>query len=337
MYDFFKNISNAGPKFFPLNTVACDNGAQNTLVNKNQPQSSVYSEWLRNGAIGGGVGYAVGCVVSLPEKLKVKRGISPMEAFSLKNSFRSLFDIKLTNIHGFGVAFAGTCAIELSVIEGSKSLLAQQGNYSPIQIDLIGSGAAALSASMWLTPADHILLRAEKFKESSFQSLQKLYTMGRHAVFAGYAPMVAREFVFALAHLCWAKNVGRFFYNLQHPETPISQEELPPSKYRMLGSMALGPLAAAITQPKDRLKTELQLQIAHDQKPNWKQAVKDIHARGMKEGFKKSGGSKIEYLRAGFMKGLGPRAVLATFGGATVGTVYQAVDKHLKETSSLKL
>lgn len=321
--------------FFQITPYAhCDSGESLKLQSKNSSSSLMV-----DALIGAVVGFGVGALVSYSEELKITRQTYGSNSFSVLDLKKHIKSVPKETVFSFATAFAGVCAIELSIIEGMKKWAKKEyGEENKSKIEVISAFIAGVSGALWLTPADHILYRNVKYQQKPLQAIRYLSNIGPRAFFAGYTPMVAREFIFSLTHFLLAEYFAKYLYNKMNPDNPLSEKDSIPKKsenYQTAGNMILGIPAALLTQPADSLTRFMQMQAARGEPSNFKNAiVYSMKENGVKTFFE---GTKVIY------RGTSARALLATVGGTLVNKSYKKLkeaiesDNHKKSYAQLRL
>ncbi len=305
--------------FFQITPYAhCDSGESLKLQSKNSSSSLMV-----DALIGAVVGFVVGAGVSYSEELKVTRQTYGSGSFSVTKLKKHIKSVPKETVFSFATAFAGVCAIELSIIEGMKKWAkTAYGENNKSKIDVISAFIAGVSGALWLTPADHILYRNVKYQQKPLQAFRYLSNIGPRAFFAGYTPMVAREFVFSLTHFLLAEHFAKYLYNQIHSNKLLSGNDSLPREaemYQTAANMILGIPAAILTQPADSLTRFMQMQAARGESSNFKNAViYSMKENGVKTFFE---GTKVVY------RGTVARALLATVGGTSVKKLYGNLKK----------
>ncbi|MBP9726320.1 MAG: hypothetical protein KBD83_02485 [Gammaproteobacteria bacterium] len=297
----------------------CDSMSQSEFSNK-----KISTNLMVDAVIGMIVGFGVGAMVSFSEELKINRQTYGSKSFSAAALQKHIFSVPKETVFSFATAFAGVCAIELSIIEGMKKWAkSQYGEENKSEIEVASAFVAGVSGALWLTPADHILYRNVKYNQKPLLAINYLWNIHPKVLWAGYTPMVAREFIFSLTHFLLAEDFGRYLYNCMHPNHLLSGNDSIPEKskhYQTAGNMILGIPAALFTQPADSLTRFMQMQAARGEPSNFKNAISySMKENGVKTFFD---GVKVVY------RGTAARALLATVGGTSVKLFYG----NLKET-----
>ena len=299
----------------------CDSVSPSESSNK-KPSASL----MVDAVIGMIVGFGVGAMVSFSEELKINRQTYGSKSFSAAALQKHILSVPKETVFSFATAFAGVCAIELSIIEAMKKEAKNKyGEDHKSNVEIVSAFVAGASGALWLTPADHVLYRNVKHQQKPLLAINYLWNIHPKVLWAGYTPMVAREFVFSLTHFLLAERFAKYMYNYMHPNNLLSENDSIPKEsenYQTAGNMILGIPAALFTQPADSLTRFMQMQAARGEPSNFKNAINySMKENGVKTFFD---GVKVVY------RGTAARALLATVGGTLVknfyGSLKDAVD-----------
>lgn len=267
------------------------------------------------------VGFGVGGAVSFSEELKIKRQTYGSKSFSATAIKQHVFNVPKETVFSFATAFAGVCAIELSIIEWmKKEAKYKYGDENKSKVEIASALVAGASGALWLTPADHVLYRHVKYQQKPLLAINYLLNIRPQALWAGYTPMLAREFIFSLTHFLLAERFAKYMYNYMHPNNQLTENDSIPKaseNYQTAGNMILGIPAALFTQPADSLTRFMQMQAARGEPSNFKNAVNySMKENGVKTFFD---AAKVVY------RGTAARALLATVGGTSIKYFYEGL------------
>ncbi len=272
------------------------------------------------------VGFGVGALVSYSEEIKVYRQTYGSKSFSAAALKQHVLNMPKETVFSFATAFAGVCAIELSVIEGMKKWAKNQyGEKNKSAVEIASAFVAGASGALWLTPADHILYRNVKYQQKPLLAINYLWSIHPKVLWAGYTPMVAREFIFSLTHFLLAERFAKYMYNYMHPNKLLSENDSIPKEsenYQTAGNMILGIPAALFTHSADSLTRFMQMQAARGEASNFRNAISySMKENGVKTFFD---GAKVVY------RGATARVLLATVGGTLVKKSYTNIKEMIE-------
>lgn len=263
--------------------------------------SSTYKNLFDNNKLfsdsvsGGLAGFSTGIFVGPVEGLKVyQQVVSPAQRSYF--SF-ALYSSLLKNTLPFATIFGGVCALEFSI---NDRIAERHGQ-------MAGIAASSVTGAGFLTAADHLMARRLSLNESVGQSIRNLYRTSPLALWAGFNPMVGREFGFMVS----VSMLGPWIGSL------VDQTSEHREAYTYAGRLASGAITTAMSHPLDTAARKMQEAIVHEP-----QASPSL--------------SKILLENSGreLMRGVGPRLGLASFGGATAGFFYDFFKKSLASSSA---
>ncbi|MDO9355207.1 MAG: MC/SLC25 family protein, partial [Solirubrobacteraceae bacterium] len=203
----------------------------------------------------------------------------------------------LQTVPTFGILFGLACGVDFSINSALKEA------YGPAA----GLSASALTCSVFLTSADHLMFR--KDKGVGYMDSMRYFMNRNHSrfLFTGYTPMVGREFLFGLSILY----TGPLFGDYLKTRCVKSDDRALDLVWPFIGTFLSAMVTTTVSQPLDSLAREMQ-KIYHFSNGQVSPRFIDVAKNNM----------NLKTLYRGFA----PRLVLASLGGATATTAF----KYLK-------
>jgi hypothetical protein len=179
----------------------------------------------------------------------------------------------------------------------------------------LGIAASAFSGALFLTPADHFMVRETVFKQGFREAFQ--FLRSQNAFFTGYLSIVLRETIF-MTNLIY---VGPMTGSILKKISGNKEEEGLDKTWNFIGRAVSGTIASFISHPFDVASREQQVIFGKTgKKVSLLRALADLHRTHMAKKFD----SPLEFFKTyPWFKGGAYRMWLGSFGGAVLGGSYE--------------
>jgi hypothetical protein len=248
---------------------------------------------------GASAGAVSGALVAPAEALKIRFQRTPGLSYKMVLQDPHMYKHMFGSIPSFSTIFSVVCGLEFSVNDRIKH---QYGNFA-------GITASAVTGSVFLTAADHLMLRRQH-NENTKTALQKLCQIKPTALFTGCGPMVGREALFITSVMYLGPYIG----------SKLKGDSKETQYYNGIGRTVAGIPMTLLSQPFDSLTRKMQMTLIND--PGIKPTLSDSLKKIQKELSNGSHLDSIKNLKHPLFQGAGPRMGLATFGGVLAGGFY---------------
>ncbi len=170
---------------------------------------------------------------------------------------------------------------------------------------------SALSGALFLTPAEHMML----YQHNNKSLAQTLNLLSGFKLFRGFIPTVFRESMFILNVLYIGPHLAKIFNQ--------NKDENPDMVLTFLGRISSGVATTLISQPFDCIARELQMRGLKGKSVDALDCLKSMHREYKKQ--------NQPLWKHPLMKGSLPRIVLASYGGAIAGGLFEMFDKQSEQ------
>lgn len=252
---------------------------------------------------GGIAGIVAGAVVGPIEYMKVMRQTTEPELWRGKMKQPETYIKMGKNLITFSPIFGSVCAVEFSINERVKK------NYG----NIAGIVASSFTGSFFLTPADHLMFRADK-GQKTWNAVKQMLTVSKRAPWTGFTTMIGRESIFIASVLHLGPATGEYLRML------AGEPEETSLKWSSYGRMLAGIPTSILSQPLDVITRKMQLQLYSNPTvtPKFQESFRMLAAD-----YKESA-SKFKHP---LFRGILFRMPLATMGGVIAGGLFEYFSK----------